>query len=95
MHHVHLLKYSVAQELGFHGMQPQTQKFCIIKILSKISRNWVKKLRYYLTILMKLYFFVIECVIEVAVVAFSDSDSAPVPKFLNPGVDPSPAIFQL
>jgi len=31
------------------------------------------------------------CKLEVAGVIFSDSDSAPVPKFLNPG----PAIFQI
>ena len=31
--------------------------------------------------------------LEVAGVTFSDSDSAPVPKFLNP--DPGPAIFQI
>jgi len=30
---------------------------------------------------------------EVAGVTFSDSESAPVPKFLNP--DPGPAIFQI
>jgi len=33
----------VAPELGFHGMQPQPQKFCIIKILSKISKKLGKK----------------------------------------------------
>ena len=32
---------------------------------------------------------------EVAAVIFSDSDSAPVPKFLNPGPDPDPAILQV
>jgi len=32
---------------------------------------------------------------EVAGVTFSDSDSAPVPKFLNPGPDPDPPIFQI
>jgi len=31
----------------------------------------------------------------VGVVTFSDSDSAPVPKFLKPGPDPVPAIFQI
>jgi len=32
---------------------------------------------------------------EVAGVTFSDSDFTPVPKFLNPGPDPVPAIFQI
>jgi len=32
---------------------------------------------------------------EVAEVTFSDSDSTLVPKFLNPGPDPGPAIFQI
>jgi len=32
---------------------------------------------------------------EVAGVIFSDSDSAPVPKFLNPGPHPGPAILQI
>jgi len=32
---------------------------------------------------------------EVAGVSFSDSESAPVPKFWNPGQDPRPAIFQI
>jgi len=31
----------------------------------------------------------------VAGVAFSDSESAPVPKFWNPGPDPGTAIFQI
>jgi len=31
---------------------------------------------------------------EVAGATFSDFDSAPVPKFLNPGPDPGPTIFQ-
>ena len=30
-----------------------------------------------------------------AEVTFSDSGSAPVPKFLNPGPDPGPAILQI
>jgi len=33
------------------------------------------------------------CASEVAGVTFSDSDSTPVPKFLNPGPDPGPEIF--
>jgi len=33
--------------------------------------------------------------LEVAVVTFSDSDSVPVPKVLNPAPDPGPAIFQI
>jgi len=32
---------------------------------------------------------------EAAGVNFSDSDSAPVPKILNSGPDPGPAIFQI
>ena len=32
---------------------------------------------------------------EVAEVTFSDSDSTPVPKFLNSGPDPGPTIFQI
>ena len=32
-------------------------------------------------------------ILEVAGITFSDSGSAPVPKFLNP--DPGPAIFQI
>ena len=39
---------------------------------------------------LKIWYY---CVSEVAGVAFSDSDFAPVPKFLNPG--PDPAIFQI
>jgi len=36
---------------------------------------------------------VIISAVEVAGVTFSDSDSTPVSKFLNPGPDPCPAIF--
>jgi len=36
-----------------------------------------------------------DSIVEVAGVTFSDSDSAPVPKFLNLGPDPGPAIFQI
>ena len=32
---------------------------------------------------------------EVLGVTFSDSDSSPVPKFLNPGPDPGPVILQI
>jgi len=32
---------------------------------------------------------------EVAGVTFSDSDSAPVPKFLNPEPGPGPEIFEI
>jgi len=32
---------------------------------------------------------------EVAGVTFSDSESSPVPKFLNPGPAPGPAILQI
>jgi len=36
-----------------------------------------------------------KCKSEVAGVTFSDSDSAPIPKFLNPVPDPGPAILQI
>jgi len=32
---------------------------------------------------------------EVAEITFSDSDSAPVPKFLNPDLDPGLKFFQI
>jgi len=35
------------------------------------------------------------CTAEVAGVTFADSDSAAVPKFLNPGPDPDLAILQI
>jgi len=35
------------------------------------------------------------CAPEVAGVTFSDSDAAPVPKFLNTVPDPGPEIFQI
>jgi len=40
-----------------------------------------------------IFFRVQNCKPAVAGVTFSDSNSAPVPKFLNPGPDQGPAIF--
>jgi len=42
-----------------------------------------------------LYDLVLTQMSEVAVVTFTDSDSAPVQKFLNPVPDPVPAILQI
>jgi len=51
----------VVQELGVQGVKVHPQRSWFIKNVGKISKSVGKEASTFLTLLMKLYFFFIEC----------------------------------